>query len=59
MRGAPEAEGILVGVASKLRNVLLSLIKGFSALCGFKKQSGRQCLEARMLEFWMFGFLWE
>lgn len=56
---AAETEVIAVGIASKPRNVLLAPIKGFCALSGFKKQSGRRRLEAKMLEFWMFGFLWE
>lgn len=56
---AAEAEIITVGIASKPRNVLLAPIKGFCALSGFKKQSGRQHLDAKVLEFWMFGFLWE
>lgn len=47
------------GVVSKPRNVLLVLIKRFCSASGFKKLSGRQRLHAKMLEFWMFGFLWE
>ena len=47
------------GMASKPRNVLLAPIKGFCSVSGFKKEPGRQCLDANMLEFWMFGFLWE
>ena len=59
MLGAAEAEIITLGIVSKPRNVVLVPIKGFHSASGFRKQSGTQCLDAKMLEFGVLGFLWE
>lgn len=59
LRGAVRAEIITVGIVPKPRNVLPVPIERFCFASGFKEQSGRQCLHAKTLEFWIFGFLWE
>lgn len=33
--------------------------KGILFCIWLLEQSGRECLDAKMLEFWIFGFLWE
>ena len=57
--GAAEAKVITVGIVSKPKNVMFVPRKGFCSASGFKKWSGTQHPDARMLEFGIFGFLWE